>query len=313
MFIKFFRTLFYISFLSALAPLISADEKKGGYVSSVPKPSLTKVSYGKHKRNIMDFWKAPSERPTPVVLVFHGGGWVGGSKERIDRFVDTQKLLDSGISVAAINYRLIKHSQDLDPYVKGPMEDATRAIQFLRSKSSEWNIDKTNVALSGGSAGACTSLWLAYHDEMADPQSSDPIARESTRVTCVAALRAQTTLDPKQMQEWISNIKYGGHAFGQKDFVAYLNQRDELISTINQYSPYALLSEDDPPTYLFYTKPPSKTKKEKDPTHSALFGVHLKAHCDELNVPCELVYPQAENVTHKTATDYLINKLAIKK
>ena len=189
------------------------------------------------------------------------------------------------------------------------MSDAARAVQFIRSKAAEWNIDKTKIAASGGSAGACTGLWLAYHDDLADPKSDDPVSRESTRLACVAVSRAQTTLDPKQMQEWISNSKYGGHAFGEKDFAAFLENRDQLLPKINEYSPYALVSSDDPPTYIFYTKPPSETKREKDPTHSAIFGIKLKERCDDLKVPCEVVYPGAKRVKHETITDYLVDKL----
>ena len=98
----------------------------------------------------------------------------------------------------------------ISPPVKWPLEDAARALQFVRSKAAEWNIDKTRIGASGGSAGAYSSLWLAFHDDMADPQSSDPIARESTRLLCAGVVGAQTSLDPKQMKEWTPNINYGG-------------------------------------------------------------------------------------------------------
>ena len=95
-----------------------------------------------------------------------------------------------------------------------PLHDAARALQFVRSKAGEWNIDKQRIGASGGSAGACSSLWLALHDDLADPQSDDPVARESTRLWCAAVSGAQTTLDPQQMKEWTPNSRYGGHAFG---------------------------------------------------------------------------------------------------
>ena len=98
--------------------------------------------------------------------------------------------------------------------MKWPLEDAARALQFVRSEAAEFNIDKTRIGASGGSAGACSSLWLAFHDDMADPESSDPIARESTRLMGAGVLGAQTTLDPRQMREWTPNSVYGGHAFG---------------------------------------------------------------------------------------------------
>ena len=125
-------------------------------------------------------------------------------------------LLDEGISVAAVNYRFVTQAQEagIKPPVKWPLEDAARAIQFLRSRAEEWNIDPQRVGATGGSAGACSSLWLALHDDMAEPDSPDPIARQSTRLTCAAVNGAQTALDPRQLREWMPNMRYGGHAFG---------------------------------------------------------------------------------------------------
>lgn len=284
-------------------------KKVVAYDASVPKPTLTKISYGDHRRNHLDFWKAKSDSPTPLVFVIHGGGWNGGSKELIHKFVDTAALLEAGISVAAINYRLIKHSQEFDPPVKGPLADCARALQFVRSKAEQWNIDKNRIGAAGGSAGACSSLWLAWHDDLADPKSDDAVERESTRLTCVAVTRPQTTLDPKQMKQWIPNSKYGAHAFGIKGFPEFLDQRDNLLPKINEYSPYALLDSGDAPTYMFFTIKPDVGKKQKDPTHSANFGVKMQERCREVGVACEIVYPGHPEVTHKTPTDYLLAML----
>ena len=149
-------------------------------------------------------------------------------------------------SVVAINYRLIKSNSDIEPPVKAPLHDAARALQFVRSKADEWNIDKTRIAAAGSSAGACSSLWLLYHDDLADPESDDPIARESTRLYCAAVNNAQTTLDPQQMKEWTPNSHYGAHAFGipilasESDrrtgrFTRFLKSRELLLPWIQEY------------------------------------------------------------------------------
>ena len=168
-------TLLMVS--SMTVPLVANEQ----YAASVPNPTLSELAYGDHERQVLDFWKAPSDKPTPLVFVIHGGGWMGGSKERLNRFVDAPALLKEGISVVAINYRYIRNAQELKPPVKAPLHDAARALQFVRSKAAEWNIDKSRIAAAGASAGACSSLWLLYHDDLADPESEDPIARESTR------------------------------------------------------------------------------------------------------------------------------------
>jgi hypothetical protein len=56
---------------------------------------------------------------------------------------------------------------------------------------------------------------------------------------------------------------------------------------------------------LFCSTPPNLGHDEKDPTHTANFGVKLKEHCDANQVPCDLVYPGAPNVKHATDNDYI--------
>ena len=286
--------------------------KKEQYADSIPTPTLSEVAYGSHERHVLDFWKAKSDKPAPLVFVIHGGGWSGGSKERLSRFVDAPALLKAGISVVAINYRYIHNAQGLKPPVKAPLFDAARALQFVRSKAAEWNIDKTHIAAAGSSAGACTSLWLLYHDDLADPESDDPIARESTRLYCAAVNNAQTTADPQQMKEWTPNSKYGGHAFGMKSFDQFLAERKNILPWIQEYSPYALASSDDPPVYLYYKGPaPAIGKPQKDPTHTSNFGLKLQERCEEIGLSFELVYTGAKRVKHKDATAYLIATLKI--
>ena len=285
--------------------------KPDQYDASVPKPTIELARYGDHPRHVMDFWQADSDTPTPLVFIIHGGGWNGGSKERANRFANVSQLLKAGISVAAINYRLIpgEVAETVKPPVKAPLHDAAHALQFVRSKAKEWNLDKDRIGAAGGSAGACSSLWLAFHDDLADPGSDDPVRRESSRLTCAAVTGAQTTLDPKQMKEWTPNSRYGGHAFGLRGFATFLEKRDEIKPWIEEYSPYALVSNDDPPVYLFYSSKPALGKPQKDPTHTSNFGAKLAEHCEANGVDCELFYPGAQNAKHKNTTEYLIHAL----
>jgi acetyl esterase/lipase len=276
---------------------------------------MTEVKYGPHARNVLDFWEVKSAKPAPLVLVIHGGGWSSGSKERVSRSVDVKTLLDAGIAVAAINYRLMAQAREdgVVPPVKAPMHDAARALQFVRSKAADWNIDPAGIAAAGGSAGACTSLWLAYHDDLADladPKSTDPIARQSTRLKGAAVIGAQTTLDPAQAKEWIPNSRYGAHAWGMDSFAKSLAEREKILPWIQEYSPFALASKDDPPVALFYAKAPNMGKDEKDPTHSANFGVGLQHHCRKLGIGCELVHPGIPDPAFPNATAYLVKLLS---
>jgi acetyl esterase/lipase/HEAT repeat protein len=291
-----------------------------------PRPTLADVAYGKHPKQVLHFWKAESDKPTPLLFFIHGGGWQAGDRSS-GLAPLLRDFLNAGISVVSVEYRFIDEStaDGEVPPVKGPLHDAARALQFVRSKAGEWNIDKKRIAASGGSAGACTSLWLAFHPDLADPQSSDPVARESTRLWCAAVMGPQTTLDPEQMVEWTPNSRYGGHAFGftedktktfndelertQSRFAAFLAGRDKILPWIAEYSPYALVTADDPPIWMIFNKPPALGKDQDDPTHTANFGVKLQERLRSVGVECELVYPGAPDVKHKTVQDYLIEKL----
>lgn len=309
--------------LVALSPLhaqkASTPSPKPAPKAPSIKPTLADVPYGSSPKQVLDFYKAESSKPTPLMFFIHGGGWVNGSKSGVSGL---REVLAAGISVVSVEYRFIQEAiaAGVKPPVEWPLHDAARALQFVRSKAGEWNIDKTRIGASGGSAGACTSLWLAFHDDLADPKSSDPIARESTRLYCAAVIGAQTSLDPQQLKEWTPNSRYGGHAFGffpnpadtktrDTDFANFLANREKVLPWIKEYSPIALATADDAAIYMTYSSAPEIGKEQKDPTHTANYGVKLQERLKELGVPCELSYPGAPDAKHKTAHDYLIEKL----
>jgi acetyl esterase/lipase len=271
---------------------------------------LLGVAYGTHPRQVLDFYRAKSDRPTPVVFHIHGGGWQAGDKKGFN----PRPFLDKGISVVSINYRYVKHGVEgkVEPPVKAPLRDAARALQFVRSRAKEWNIDKRRIAATGGSAGGCSALWLAFHDDMADPRSKDPVARESTRLSCAAVNGAQTSLDPKPLRAWMPNYRYGAHAFGKKDLDAVLKERAKLLPWITEYSPSEHVSKDDPPVGLFYggEKGAKKGDSPKDPTHSPLLGLMLEVRLKEAGVEYVLVYPGRPGTRYKSSTEYLIDKLS---
>lgn len=299
---------------AAAGALMTVTNEKG--VVEITAPSFKDVAYGPHPKQVIHFWKVESEKPAPLLIFIHGGSWTGGSRTDARFCALLPHMLQAGIAVASVEYRFIQEAtaEKVVPPVKGCLLDAARAVQFLRSKAGEWHLDTARIALSGGSAGACSSLWLAFHDDLADPKSPDPVARESTRVLCAAVSIAQTTLDPRQMRAWTPNSVYGGHAFGlggrgTKSFDEFLAKRESLLPWIAEYSPYALVTRDDPPVYLAYTTPPAIGQEQKDPTHTSNFGVKLQERCKELGVACELVYPGAPEVKHATVQSYLIERL----
>ena len=287
-----------------------------------PTPTFADFVYATDSdRQKFDFWQAKSDMPTPVVLLIHGGGWQRGDKNLYGTGA-IQPYLDAGISVAAINYRFIFQAmeQKVEPPVKACLYDAARALQTIRAKSKEWNLEPTRVGATGSSAGACTSCWLALHDDLADPKSDDVIARQSTRLTCAAVGGAQTSLDPKELREWIPNAEYGGHAFGfaapgrsrPQEFELLVANRDKVLPWIKEYSPIELVTSDDPPLYFDYPRqksPPKVGQQEADPTHSAMYGVQCAERMKAAGVECVVSYPGHEDTQYGSIQAFLIKKL----
>ena len=293
------RALYFMALFLLAGLELRADEPK----------RLVDLPYGKHERQVLDFYQAKSEKPTPVVFYIHGGGWQAGDKKGFN----PKPFLDKGISVVAINYRYVKQAvvEKVEPPVKAPLEDAARALQFVRSKATEWNLDKKRIGATGGSAGGCSSLWLAFHDDMADPKSDDPIARESTRLYCAAVNGAQTSLDPKELREWMPNYGYGAHAFGLKNFQDLIDNRESVLKWIKEYSRIEHVSKDDPPIGLFYggDKDAKVGDSPKDPTHSPILGIKLEEKLKKTGIDVVLVYPGRPSEKYKNSSEYLIEYL----
>jgi acetyl esterase/lipase len=274
-------------------------------------PTAANLAYGPLELQVLDFWQAKSEKPAPLALFIHTGGWTQGDKSWY--YKDVPKMLDEGISAATINYRLIAqaNAQKVTPPVKAPLEDAARALQFIRSKAAEWNIDKKRIGAIGDSAGGCTALWLAFHDDMADPNATDPVARESTRLCCAAVFGAQVTLDPVLVRQWLPNYLYGTHAFGVHSFEELIKQREQFAPWIKEYSPYDHVSKDDPPIGLYYLGAIGAKVGEArhDATHSPILGLKLTEKLREHGV--EVTFQSSSTPKQPLAdpTEFLIHYL----
>lgn len=295
-------------------------------------PTLSNVPYeDDHERQVLDFYQAESEEPAPLLFFIHGGAWNHGSKEEIHKSLASMggptdqdlvnSLLNSGISVVAINYRYINTARELGivPPVIAPLHDAARALQYVRHMSREWNIDPNRIMVAGGSAGGASSLWLGLHDDLANSESPDPVERKSSRPNYVATLGAQTSLDPREVFSWIPNTNgYGGHAFGVNPDrergldrrEVYQADREKFLPWIKVYSPMELISKDDAAGFfIYYRDKPALGKEAGDPTHTANYGVKFYEKCLEKKVSCEFVHGGNKEL-YKNLFDHILTTLS---
>ena len=250
------------------------------------RPTHENVKYGPHVRNVMDVWLARSDKPTPVLVSIHGGGFRGGNKSVSPDLL--RRCLDSGISVVAITYRL--SDQAIAP---AQFLDAARAIQLIRHRAREWDLDAERVAATGSSAGAGLSLWLGFHEDRADPESDDPVLRQSTRLTCMSVFNGQTSYDPRFIRDLFPGTDiYKESALAQL-FDVDLNELDvlpeEKYELFEFVSPINHLTRDDAPAQLIYASElDTPIKSQGIGIHHPQFGRALKERMDKLGIECQL-------------------------
>jgi acetyl esterase/lipase len=254
---------------------------------ALPKPTFADVKYGPHERNVLDFWQAKSEQPTPLLISIHGGGFLQGNKSVAPALL--KECLDSGISVAAITYRF-----STEAIAPASFQDGARAVQFLRSKAKEWNLDPKRFAATGGSAGAGISLWLGFHKDMADPKSDDPILRQSTRLTCMFVVEGQTSYDPRFIRTLFPGKDIYRIGALQKLFDFDPDKLDALpaekYKLFEEVSPITHVTKDAPPVLLLYNNAiDAEVTNQGIGIHHPLFGKVLKEKMDALKIPCEVV------------------------
>ncbi len=271
-------------------------------------PTHGDVSYGPHEKNVLDFWRAEGDGPRPLLIYIHGGGWIGGDKKQ--KVVNIHPFLEKGISYAAINYRLTGQAP-----LPAPVHDAARGLQFIRSKAKEWNINSSRIALTGGSAGACTSMWILLHDDLANPSSDDPVLRESTRVAAAAVNAGQTSIDPKVIEGWLGPnvLKHNmiNMAVGELTIDGALKNYEQHRKLYVEFSPYNHVDGKDPPLFMAYDgnmKLPSENAGHG--IHHPVYGVKLKEKSDQAGHECHLAIPDvSKSDKYASANEFLMAKL----
>ncbi len=266
------------------------------------------IAYDNKERTQFDIWLPNSTTPTGVVVYVHGGGFTSGDKDFVysvqsggawDFPADIKFLLQNNIAFATIRYTLLSPTAETEG-IKKPMSDVRRALQYIRYRASDFNIDKTKIILAGNSAGAGTSLWIAFNNDFANAQSSDPILRESSRVKGVVAREAQASYNIED--RWVNDV-FADYRLTWSEILA--NEAGNIrkiygVSSIAQYELPAidayrkevdmlsLMSSDDPEIWVNNTLRdvvnPYNPYSPDIPAHHAFHARELKKRADAVGV-----------------------------
>lgn len=278
------------------------------------KADFVNEKYGDHERNVFDLWMAESEKPAPLVIYIHGGGFTGGDKSRYFLSNDVIRFLKAGVSVATINYRYMNEP----PYgIPGSMNDSKRCVQYMRYNAEKFNIDKTRIACTGGSAGAGTALWLAFSDDMADPENRDPVLRESTRLTCAGAFATQATYDIFRWDEILKvplsqspeTLQHIARAFGFRSAEGH-DLKNEISIRAN-LDFLAKMKNTSPPVFIYNKHKAGIPENQDDINHHPLHALALKKQAAAVGLEAVVYAPELgiEDPSGKDLVAFFLEKL----
>ena len=256
--------------------------------------ALTNVAYGDDDLEMqrLDAYLVSSEKPTPAVIEFHGGGWRTGDKsdlEQYDGFL--RALLAEGYSVISADYRLTPRS-----IWPSQGDDARRVLDFVRSKAKEWNLDPEHIALVGGSAGAHLALAAGLPPE--------------ARVRAIIDLWG-----PSDLEMISPRVPRGEALTALFDTSAeeYEKPGAALKRALRDASPIHRVSAKSPPVFIVHDGP-ADASGATDPrisganmgVHSAAFGLALAARLQAAGVAHEvMIAPDASRKFHQRALEFL--------
>ena len=189
-------------------------------------PDITYSTIPGYRSMTLDLYApAKGKAARPLVIYIHGGGWTGGNARNAGAFTDFPAVLASlaarGYVVASLNYRLSGEAK-----FPAAADDVDAAIRWLKGHAAGYGIDKTRVAVWGGSAGGqlaglaatdCTAasggkdsdcvqaavIWYGVFDFAALPQRPAPAGQPDApnaylgcRIAdCPAVVKAASPID----------------------------------------------------------------------------------------------------------------------
>ena len=198
------------------------------------------IDYGSNIENgIMDINMHSSDlnEKKPLIVLLHGGGFIGGSKESTAAYART--LASYGYIVANVDYAYAPEHTYPTPIIQ-----LNRAIEYLKENAEAFHIDINNVFIAGGSAGA---------------QIASQFAAIQTNDTLAVKMKVNRVLSKEQLKGVIlfcglynmDNVIETGFPWMQEYLWAYTGEKDfKKYEKLDEISTVKQITESYPPTFI---------------------------------------------------------------
>jgi acetyl esterase/lipase len=182
----------------------------------------------------LTIFEAPKEKANGTsIIICPGGGYsiVAISHEGFDV---ARQFNDMGVTAFVLKYRMPNDSTMVDKTI-GPLQDAQRAVQYVRENAKHWHLDKHTIGLLGFSAGGHLASTEATHFKKSfignkkDQPSSDYLVLIYPVISFTDSLMHKGSRDN-------------------------LIGRDPSAETTQLYSNELQVSKETPPTFLVHAK-----------------------------------------------------------
>ncbi len=122
----------------------------------------TNIPYDQYKETVLDILtpKAAGTEKRPGLIMIHGGGWVGGTKEQ--RIPACLRYVAQGFVVANVEYRLARSAA-----APAAVSDVLKAADWFHKNAGKYNVDRKRIVVTGDSAGGHLSLMVGLASKSA--------------------------------------------------------------------------------------------------------------------------------------------------
>ena len=230
-----------ITFSSCSAKLASIVNKTDEQIKTTYK--ITKdIPYGADKEQAMDIYISENAKKLKnrnfTIVFLHGGGYYVSDKSSEERYI--QPYLKKGLNVVNMNYRLKRG-------IPIATEDLTKALNFLKTNRSTYQLNLDRVILTGFSAGAHIASMVAVTANNSEyPNKLDNGIKISGVINFSGPVDGLDVVEKVFMGNEVPIMKEIGIALfpASTDYAP-----KELIS---KYEPITYFDKNDPPFFLWH-------------------------------------------------------------
>lgn len=203
------------------------------------------VAYGADSQQNMDVYISQESKQLGTknftIVFIHGGGWYTSDKEAEERYI--LPYLKKGINVINLNYRLRKG-------VAIATEDLTIALNFLKINNTTYEVELSNVILSGFSAGGHMAAIVGLSVNNKKYKNKLDKFIKIAGIIDFSGPVDQLDIVEKRFIDWnfqskeLNSTDIGNAMFPSDGYVS----RDSII----QFEPITYFDKKDPPFFLWY-------------------------------------------------------------